>query len=144
MVKKRSKKLVLEEKIIDLENKWKRALADYDNLEKRVVKEKEDFVNFSKSCLIIKVLGILDDLERCQRHLRDEGLYLIVNRLKEVLNSEGVEEIEVLGKNFDPKLMEAVEVAKGKKNKILKVALKGYLLNKKVIRPAKVKVGKGK
>lgn len=144
MGKKRLKKPVLEEKIIDLENKWKRALADYANLEKRVVKEKEDFVNFSKSCLVVKMLGVLDDLERCQKHLKDEGLNLTINRLKEVLKSEEVEEIEVLGKNFDPKLMEAVEVVKGEKNKILEVALKGYLLNKKVIRPTKVKVGKGK
>ncbi len=144
MVKKSLKKPILEEKVIDLENKWKRALADYANLEKRIAKEKEDFVNFSKSCLVVKMIGVLDDLERCQKHLKDEGLNLTVSRLKEVLKSEEVEEIEALGKNFDPKLMEAVEVVAGQKNKILEVILKGYLLNKKVIRPVKVKVGQGK
>ncbi len=144
MGKKKIKKPVLEEKLVELEHKWKRALADYANLEKRVAKEKEDFVNFSKGTLIIKMLAVLDDLERCQRHLKDEGLNLSIKRFKEVLKSEGVEEIEALGGDFDPKLMEAVEVTKGFKNKVLEVALKGYLLNNKVIRPAKVKVGGGK
>jgi len=63
------------------------------------------------------MIGVLDDLERCQKHLKDEGLNLTVSRLKEVLKSEEVEEIEALGKNFDPKLMEAVEVVAGQKNK---------------------------
>lgn len=132
------------EKIADLENKWKRALADYANLEKRIEKEKEDFVKFTNAKLLAKMLNVLDDLELSERHLKDPGLTFICNRFREILKEEGVEEIEVLGRNFDPELMDAVETARGSKNKVVEVVLKGYKLYGKVLRPAKVKVGGGK
>lgn len=132
------------DKIADLENKWKRALADYDNLQKRIEKEKEDFLKFSNAQLLAKMLNVLDDLELSERHLKDPGLILICNRFREILKEEKVEEIEVLGRNFDPELMDAVETVDGPKNKVIGVVLKGYKLYGKVLRPAKVKVGGGK
>ena len=152
MVKKKSdpriakdglKQAALQQKIVDLENKWKRALADYANLEKRIEREKESFVKFSNQGLISNLIIILDDLERCQVHLKDQGLALTINHFEELLKSEGIEEIVALNHHFDPLLMEATELIKGDKGKVLAVDLKGYLLNSKVIRPAKVKVGNG-
>ncbi|MFH1840712.1 MAG: nucleotide exchange factor GrpE [Candidatus Shapirobacteria bacterium] len=124
------------DKITDLENKWKRALADYANLEKRIEKEKEDFVKFANAQLLNKLLAILDNLELAERHLKDKGLTLAGNRFREILKEEGVEEIEVLGRNFDPELMDAVETVDGPKNKVVEVVLKGYKLYVKVLSPA--------
>ena len=132
------------DKITDLENKWKRALADYANLEKRIEKEKEDFVKFANAQLLNKLLAVLNDLELAEKHLKDKGLTLAGNRFREILKEEGVEEIEVLGRNFDPELMDAVETVDGPKNKVVEVVLKGYKLYGKVLRPAKVKVGGNK
>ena len=144
MVKKKDQIKKLEKEISDLTNKWKRALADYQNLEKRVLEEKEGFAKFATAGLLDKLLPILDGLEKCHKHLEDKGLGLILSQLKKVLESEGVEEIKAKGKKFDPQLMDAVEMVEGKKNQVVEVVLKGYQLNGKVLRPAKVRVGIGK
>lgn len=133
----------LKKKIKDLEDKWKRALADYDNLRKRIEREREGFVKFSNASLIDKLLSVLDSLEKCTEHLKDKGLELTLEQFRKVLESEGLKEIDVEGKKFDPEKMDAVEVVEGKKNEVVEVVLKGYNLNDRVLRPAKVKVGQG-
>lgn len=139
---KREKKI--DKKIKDLENRLKRALADYANLEKRIIREKEDFVKLASAQLLNKLLSVLDDLELAERHLKNEGVSLVCNRLREILRSEGIEEIKATGQEFNPEMMDAVEMVTGPKNKVVEVVLKGYLLHGKVLRPAKVKVGQGK
>ena len=139
-----SKKLTkkdLEQQIINLTDKWKRTLADYANLEKRIEAEKQDFIKFSSAGLIDKLLAVLDDLERAEKHLKNKGLTMAVNQFRLVLKTEGVEEITALGNRFDPNSMDCVEMVKGKKNMVSEVVLKGYLLNNKILRPAKVRVG---
>jgi len=143
MVKKSKKVIELEEKIADLENKWKRALADYENLRKRLEKEKQDFIKFSNAQLLDKLLPLLDSLEGCQGKLEGEGLKLLKEQFRKILESEGLREIEALGKKFDPLKMDAIEMGAGEKNKVIGVIMKGYELNGKVLRPAKVKVGAG-
>lgn len=130
-------------KIKELEEKWQRVLADYDNLRKRVEKEKREFVKFSSASLIDKLLPVLDTLEECVKHLKDEGLKLSLEQFKKVLASEGLKEIKTKGEKFGPEKMDAVEVVKGKKDIVVEVVLKGYNLNNRVLRPAKVKVGQG-
>ena len=134
----------LEKKISELENRWKRALADYLNLEKRIEKEKESWVKFSNAVLIDKLLGVLDDLERAEKHFKDKGLTMAVDQLRRILQSEGVEEIGAQGKRFDAEAMDCVAVVKGAKNVVVEVVNKGYKLRGRVLRPAKVKVGGGK
>lgn len=143
MVKKKKKLKKLEEEAVELTNKWKRALADYQNLEKRIAQEKGEFAKFASATLLDKLLPILDSLEKCQAHLKDKGLSLVLSQFKKVLESEGLEEIQAEGEEFDPQLMDAVEMVKGKKNQVVEVVLKGYSLNGRVLRPAKVKVGQG-
>lgn len=130
-----------EERIADLENKWKRAVADYINLEKRIEKEKKVLVEFSNAQLLDKILPILDELKICSEHLKDKGLKIVLAKFDEILKSEGIKEIKALAEEFNPELMDAVEIVAGPKDKVVKVVLKGYLLNDKVLRPAKVKVG---
>jgi len=131
------------QKITDLENKWKRALADYDNLRKRLEKEREDFIKFSSARLLDKLLPVLDSLENCRGRLEGEGLRLLLKQFREILESEGLKEIEAEGKMFDPVRMDAVEMGSGEKNKVTGVIMKGYELNGRVLRPAKVRVGAG-
>ena len=138
------KKINWQEQINDLENKWKRALADYANLEKRIDSEKQSFVKYSNLKLLEKLLPILDDLERAEKHLKDQGLMLAVNKLREILKNEGVEEIKTQGEEFQPEAMEAIEIVRGPKNKVVEVLNKGYLMDNRILRVAKVKVGSGK
>jgi len=142
MAKKKAKKN--EKGLEDFENRLKRALADYANLEKRIAREKEEFVKLATAQLLDKLLSVLDDLELCEEHVKNKGISLVGERFREVLESEGVEEIKALGKKFDPETMDAVEIIPGPKNKVMEIVLKGYFLNDKVLRPAKVKVGQGK
>lgn len=126
---------------MEAENKWKRTLADYENLVKRTAREKANFVKFANGRLLGKLLGVLDDLERCQKHVNDQGLNLGVAKFNQILESEGVKEIKVLGQPFDPAVMEATEMVEGPKNKVIEVTAKGYQLDDMILRPAKVKVG---
>lgn len=131
----------LKNQIETLTNNWKRALADYQNLEKWYEKEKADFIQFANAGLILKLLAVFDNLERVQTYLKDDGLDLAIREFKKVLVEEGLGEIEVVGKEFNPEEMEAVETVGGEQEKVAAVLCKGYQLKGKVIRPAKVKVG---
>lgn len=131
----------LEEQLKGLEEELKRALADYRNLERRVEEERRMFSSLSSILVVEKLLPILDNLENAQAHLGDQGLDIVIKQFKDVLTSEGVEEIRADGQQFDPNLHEATEVQEGQKdNIIVKVVRRGYKINNKVIRPAQVTV----
>ncbi|MBU1084852.1 MAG: nucleotide exchange factor GrpE [Candidatus Beckwithbacteria bacterium] len=121
----------------------KRALADYQNLKRRIEKDKYNYAKFATSSIIDKLLSVLDDLERADQHLKDQGLKLAINQFKSILDLEGVKEIKVLNKEFDPQTSDCVELIKGEKNKIIEIIKKGYTIHEKVLRPAQVKVGQG-
>lgn len=131
------------EQIEELTNRWKRALADYQNLEKRYERDRSDFVQFANANLILRLISVLGHLEKVSGTFNDKGLELVVSELQKVLNEEGLEELESLGKEFDPNFMEAVEVLPGEEeNKVAEVVSKGYLFKGKLLVPAKVKVFK--
>ncbi len=132
----------LTTKISDLDNNWKRALADYKNLEKRMQEEKLEFVSYANSSLIYRLLPIMDNLELLDAHLNDMGLKLVVKELKQILVEQGVIEIDAKDKEFDAEKMEAIEMVDGPKNKVVGVLNKGYLMKNKLLRPVMVKVGK--
>lgn len=131
----------LEKKIVDLENNWKRALADYKNFEKRIAEDKEQLAFYIKKQTIESILPFLDNLEHIEKHIKDKGLELTLKDFKQTLSLMGVEEIKALGEDFDSNKMEAIETHKGGKNKVFKVLSSGYLLNGKLLRPARVVVG---
>ena len=133
----------LKQQVEEADSRWKRALADYQNLEKRTQEEKMDFVRFSAKKLIEKLLGVLDDLEKAHAHLKDKGLELAVKKLVDVLKQEGVERIETVGKEYDIETMEALTLEEGKDdNKVLEEFRPGYTMYGSVLRPAQVKVSK--
>lgn len=122
-----------------------RALADYDNLSKRVDRERTDLGKIASVGIIIRLLPILDNLENAQIHLKDAGLAISIGEFKRVLNEEGLNEIKPkVGDVFDENLMEAIEVIPGESNNtIAEVILTGWkFADDKIVRHAKVKVFK--
>lgn len=122
-----------------------RALADYDNLKKRVEKEREGFYEMAVARFITKMLPVFDMLEQVQEHCHDSGLAMAMGELKESLMDEGIESIEPkVGDKFNEGMMEAVEVKESKSAKdgdVLKVNLKGWKMgDNNMIRYAKVVV----
>lgn len=134
-----------QDELARLEDQLKRALADYHNLEKRVDEERKLLAQLSAAIVIEKFLPILDNLENAQKHLKDEGLEMVAKQFKDVLTSEGVEEIQAEGQQFDPNLHEATEVEQGENdNLVVRVVRRGYKINDKVIRVAQVVVARKK
>ena len=132
-----------QEEVENIKNQLKRALADYSNLQKRFEEEKKYLIKYANANLLLKLVSVLDSLEEAKKHLQNEGLDLSIKKYKETLHTEGINEIDSEGKKFDPNFHEAVEVVEGKEDgKIVEVLQKGYTLDDKVLRPAKVKVSK--
>lgn len=134
----------LEVEVVGLTHNWKRAVADYQNLQKRMAKEKEEWSKFSNFVLLERLLDLRDDLERAQTHLKDSGLDMVSKNLQNIISDQGLKEIAVqVGDDFDPNFHECVEVVAGESDqKVTQAVGKGYIIGERVVRPAKVKVSK--
>ena len=133
----------LEEKVAEAEAKYKRALADYQNLEKWMKDQRSEWIKSANKDLLLRLLPILDTLMLAQLHSTDKTLQVTVGHFFDILKSEGVTKIETIGKEFDPHQMEAINTAAGEENKVITELRFGFLLNDKVLRPAQVTVGNG-
>ena len=132
----------LENRIQELDGNWKRALADYKNLEFRTEKAVREALTFGAKGLIIKLLKVLDELDMAVGHHPDQTwAKLTRDEMKTILSDEGVMEIEVLGKQFNPNEMECVGKTEGAENIVVKIVQKGYKIYDQVLRPARVEVG---
>ncbi len=131
------KLLALEEQLKVASEKEKRSLADYQNLLRRTQEERLKGIKLANQSLMEDLIQPLEHLEMAAAQLNDPGLNMVLDQLKKVLVNAGLEEIEVMGKEFDVNLMEAVE-KKGQGNKVIEVVRKGYKLNGVVIQHAKV------
>ncbi len=134
--------LEMEQQLEECELKYKRALADYHNLQKRVSEEKQDWVKAANKELLLRILPVLDTLILANKHVENEGLKVSIKQFLDTLKSEGVTKIKTEGEEFDPHLMECVAIEEGDDNKVLEEIRAGYLLYDKILRPAQVKVGK--
>ncbi len=137
------KQMVSIEEYEAVNTKYLRALADYENLEKRLERERENASKLANEVLVEKLLPVLDDLDEAIKHIDDDGLNQVHKKLTKVLIKSGVEIIDPLNKDFNPNEHEAIESIAGKSNKVVKVYRKGYRLGNKVLRPAMVAVGNG-
>lgn len=120
----------------------KRAWADYHNLVRRTQEEKVALREQAARDLLLDLLPTLDHIDLAQKHLDDPSIKLIVDDLQKVLTAHGLTAMPAVGEEFDPSRMEAVAAEKGKKNQVIAEEKRGYLLNGKVLRPAKVIVGR--
>jgi len=132
----------------ELKNQLLRALADYDNLRKRVEKQQEELTKVANIKLIVKLLAVLDMIKEVQKHIEESGLAISIGEFEKVLESEGIVPLRVKpGDDFDESLHDAVGVVESNKTsgkpKIKKVVLEGWAYDGDlIIRPAKVEVEK--
>ena len=141
-----------QDKLSEANDKFLRLFSEFDNYRKRVNKERIEFAKTAAEDIIIALLPILDDLERAsqnaieqnEKEAEQEGVVLIYNKFKTILRQKGVEEITARGADFDTDYHEAITHVpaenKKQKGKVVEEVQKGYLLNGKVIRHARVVV----
>jgi molecular chaperone GrpE len=142
-----------EEKMADLENKYLRLVAEFDNYRKRTARERLEFLAVAGEDIIKGLLPVLDDFERALQAMSDaaevkaihEGVELIYNKLFKYLETRGLKQIEAEGKDLNTDEHDAVTKfpapSDDRKGKVIDVLQHGYTLNGKVIRYAKVVVG---
>ena len=124
---------------------WQRARADFLNYKKEEMERVGDILKYANEGLILKILPILDNFDVALKNIPDEGFLQIRKQFQNFLKEQGIEEIESLGKKFDPNLHEVVEEVEGTDKEqgiILEEIQKGYKINDRLLRPAKVKVAK--
>ena len=141
------------EKIEELNDKYLRKVAEFENYRKRTLKEKAELILNGAEKTITKILPVIDDMERAIENGKKtddvetlrEGIDLIYKKFIKILSGEGVERIETTDKDFDTDFHEAIAMVPGmgddKKGKVIDCVQTGYTLNGKVIRYAKVAVG---
>ena len=139
-----------KEKSQDLENKLKHALADFQNLSKKIQSEIENGINNKISIIMLEFLKIYDDFKRAREVLSTnkenvEGLESIIKNMDSLLSKNEITPIDALGEIFDPNLHEAISVINDPSlddNTITKEIRKGYISHNRVIRPALVEISK--
>ena len=145
----------LKEQIAQLNDKYLRQAAEFDNFRRRTAKERIETIQTAGKDVITDLLDVLDDSERAQKGLDTsddisqvkEGVSLVFSKLRNILAAKGLKPMEVVGTDFNPDLHEAVtEIVAGDEmaGKVVAEVQKGYYLNDKIIRFAKVVVGKWK
>ncbi|MBU0574996.1 MAG: nucleotide exchange factor GrpE [Proteobacteria bacterium] len=132
-------------------DKYVRAVAELDNYKKRAIREKADAIRYGNENLLRDILPLLDNTERALEHACNsddfdafkKGLKLLQDQFLVCLQKHGVEQIEAVGKDFDPHIHEAmlqVESGEHEESKVVDEFERGYLLNGRLLRPAKVSV----
>jgi molecular chaperone GrpE len=142
-----------QEEIEELKDKWLRSVAEFENYRKRTLKERAELILNGGEKVITAILPVLDDMERAIENgektddpaVLREGMELIHQKFMKTLEGQGVSKIETEDADFDTDVHEAVAMVPGmgddKKGKVIDCLQKGYKLNDKVIRHAKVAVG---
>lgn len=142
----------VEEKLAEMQDRYIRLSAEFDNYRKRTLREKMELSKCAGEDLLLKIIPLMDDFERALQHMdattdaaaMKNGIDLIYSKFSEFLKQNGIKEIESMNSNFNVDLHEAVAktpVDEEDKGKVVDVVLKGYYLQDKVIRFAKVVVG---
>jgi molecular chaperone GrpE len=138
----------------DYLDKWRRSAAEFANYKKRLEKERAEYALFASSMLLAKLLDVMDGFDAAFSAIPDkfrgepwvEGIRLVEQKLRNVLESEGVKPIEAKGKEFDPNFHEAMfyEQSAGEpEGRVIGEFQRGYMLGDRVLRPTRVKVSKG-
>ena len=142
----------LRNELGEIKDKFIRKVAEFENFKKRSTKERIDLIQTAGKEVIIDMLEVLDDCERAEKQMSTiddkakEGVMLVFNKLKGLLTAKGLRSMETINKEFNPDIHEAItEIpapTEGQKGKVIDEIQKGYYLNEKIIRYAKVVVGK--
>lgn len=144
----------LKASLAESKDKHLRLLAEFDNYKKRTMRERLEMMNSASRDVMLNLLPVLDDFDRAKKSADDpnteeafsEGVTMVYNRLYSILQGAGLKAMNSTGETFDPELHEAItEVPvpdEAMKGKVIDTVEKGYMLHDKIIRHAKVVVGK--
>lgn len=144
----------LQTEVQDLKEKYLRQVAEFDNFRKRTAKERLELIQTAGKDVIGSLLDVVDDYERADKQLQSngdvnafkEGVQLVFTKLKNTLQARGLKPMQTIGTDFNPDHHEAItEIpapTEDMKGKVVDEVVKGYYLNDKIIRFAKVVVGK--
>lgn len=144
----------LQAELQEQKDKYLRLMAEFDNFRRRTAKERIDLIQTAGKDVIVSLLDVLDDCDRAEKQLQTnddiavqkEGIQLVFNKLRSNLQSKGVKAMESIHAEFDVEKHEAITEIPAPtdelKGKVLDEVMKGYYLNDKIIRFAKVVVGK--
>ena len=140
--------------LAEQKDKFLRLMAEFDNYKRRTAKERMELIQTAGKDVIVSLLDVLDDCDRAEKQLnttddiavQKDGIQLVFNKIRTTMQAKGVKAMESIGKDFDAEFHEAiteVPVSDNKqKGKVIDEVTKGYSLNEKIIRFAKVVVGK--
>ncbi|MGE5419426.1 MAG: nucleotide exchange factor GrpE [Chloroflexota bacterium] len=142
----------IEEKLAEMQDKYLRLSAEFDNYRRRTLKEKMELSKYAEENILAKVIPFMDDFDRAIQHLdtsdgeaMKNGITLIYLKFSEFLKQSGITEIDAANTDFNVELHDAVAKVpvedESKKGKVVDVVLKGYYLRDKILRHAKVVVG---
>ena len=142
----------LKEENIDLKDKWQRALADYQNLERRTQTEISQRVSEKTNNLLLNFLNIYEDFLRAENSLSKEkidtsGIIAVIKNMENILAENNIKPIDAVGEIFDPQLHEAVSMVEDSTlddGTITQEVSKGYISGKAILKPSKVIVSKKK
>lgn len=144
----------LSDELAESKDRYIRLAAEFDNFRKRTAKERLEIFQTAGKDIITDLLDALDDSDRALEQIEKskdvkeikKGITLVFNKLKNTLQSRGLKEMQAIGEEFDPELHDAITEIPAPsddlKGKVVDVVTKGYYLNDKIIRHAKVVVGK--
>lgn len=144
----------LENQVLELKDKYLRLFAEFENYKKRTSREKLEMISTAAERTIVSFLPVLDDFERAKTASEaenstepfSEGVALVFNKFSQALKQQGLKEVEIVDGIFDSNYQEAITEIPAPtpelSGKVIDVVEKGYFLNDKVIRYAKVVVGK--
>lgn len=139
------------QKVGDLTESAKRAMADLQNFKRRMEEEKRQFAKYASANVFLEILPVFDSFERAAQHLPDDlkdndwvkGIQGIIKQFEQIMEKFSIKKMKALGEKFDPERHEAVASGEGEKDIITEELEAGYMMDEYVLRPAKVKVGDG-
>ena len=144
----------LKADLADQKDKYLRLMAEFENFKRRTAKERVDLIQTAGKDVIVSLLDVMDDCDRAEKQLNEsddiavqkEGIQLVFNKIRATLQAKGLKAMESIDQTFDVELHEAITEVPvpdaSKKGKVIDEVTKGYYLNDKIIRFAKVVVGK--
>jgi molecular chaperone GrpE len=144
----------LKAELEDQKDKFVRKVAEFENFRRRSAKERVELIQTAAKEVITDLLDVLDDCERAQKQIEKsednkeikDGVLLVFNKLRNILSAKGLKPMQTIHEEFNPDLHEAITEIPAPteqlKGKILDEVVKGYYLNDKIIRHAKVVIGK--
>ena len=144
----------LKADLADQKDKFLRLMAEFENFKRRTAKERVDLIQTAGKDVIVSLLDVMDDCDRAEKQLngsddiavQKEGIQLVFNKIRATLQAKGLKAMESIDQAFDVELHEAITEVPvpdaSKKGKVIDEVTKGYYLNDKIIRFAKVVVGK--